>query len=1046
MEENNNDEKTLVDKGKEFVKNKTKNGAKKLFIKLLPKILPVIGMFFLILLAAGLLLATQKLIQDVFDSILGIFDSPSSAKVNAVYSSNILEAAQQVHDEQMDWEYYDRTNSKLKGDIESALNNEDKVTCCSTYVSSVLYVAGYFTEEEMNTPFYDKISFNSPIWVDLKLDKSGWNKITDEDELEPGDIICMQTKGDMNPDHVQIYAGNGQWYNAGMTYYIQTQAPYTNENWTKDCIEWWAYRANLEPQNDPVERTTEDYKGHIISVEEDGSYKLNAEDLSKQILEELENQKVNNEVMGFDVEELGNLIDKYIEAEVKTSYPKTNHPQSDIDGMIVIKRASGNTGNVIELKYKSYKEFCNKVNSGNVESLEEFSINPETLKLCIAKQSQKIEYVDFNGNKTESISSIKIEEIDYQKYIQNHITSVNFLVTLHLISQNTEFMEDVLEIALNEGGIELTYVDTASQTVTQYDYTGEITYSYTPELTEEQKEQLPEDEKQNKKEIDNSNVGDYYEAKHYQEIITTYKGKIYVTNADTWLTSASKKINTPPISTTGSPNAGEPTVVKSEQMPTETIKITEPATGQETTVNRERYIKIEEIITTSTTNTRYTISTKEKQINVDKFIELIKKYPKVENNFTTASNNLFYFLQQSEKTQEHEKIMRFVLYKLTNISYGVTEEDLNCFSDDFKSVSEGYKETIETKIWFELLEAGYSEFAVSGIMGNLAEYSFKSNNLADDYEIGGEYSIDYTDETYTKAINDKTYTKEQFCSDQAGYGLAQWKTEARKSGLYEFAKEQETTIDDEDMQIKYLIKDLEKYQDDNLVNAGSPEEASKAYYICFENPEGTEEETKSIEEKARKYYEQYDGKTRESLAAEHYPEGTKLIYNGLHFFPEFDQLGGDYLDEHYGGSTLHASGCGAFTMASIISGLLGDPSVDAMAYRDFLEENGVYSGSGCGYALWSNSAALEKEYGLSSKPSNIYDIPHYTEELNGECAWVGFVPGHIVAVVPAVDDSDYLFYVVDSADSYYHFTGGYTSGEDFRDSTGYTLTVWALIY
>ena len=44
-------------------------------------------------------------------------------------------------------------------------------------------------------------------------------------------------------------------------------------------------------------------------------------------------------------------------------------------------------------------------------------------------------------------------------------------------------------------------------------------------------------------------------------------------------------------------------------------------------------------------------------------------------------------------------------------------------SDSFLSVSDGYRETIETKIWYSLLEKGYSEFAVAGIMGNLSQKS-----------------------------------------------------------------------------------------------------------------------------------------------------------------------------------------------------------------------------------------------------------------------------------------------------------------------------------
>ena len=154
---------------------------------------------------------------------------------------DILAAAKKVHDAQMHWTYYE-SFTQLKGDIDQALNNPNEVTCCSTYVSSVLYVAGLFTKEEMETPVFGSIGFNSPIWVSEKLKLAGWEKITDASQLQAGDIVCMNTKGDANPDHVQIYAGDNTWYNAGYTGAIQSPAPYEDTAWEQGTISWWAYR------------------------------------------------------------------------------------------------------------------------------------------------------------------------------------------------------------------------------------------------------------------------------------------------------------------------------------------------------------------------------------------------------------------------------------------------------------------------------------------------------------------------------------------------------------------------------------------------------------------------------------------------------------------------------------------------------------------------------------------------------------------------------------------------------------------------------------
>ena len=53
-----------------------------------------------------------------------------------------------------------------------------------------------------------------------------WIKITNYDDLQPGDIVFM-------PGHVQIYAGkdssgNSLWYNAGSDNAIQKENPYTH--------------------------------------------------------------------------------------------------------------------------------------------------------------------------------------------------------------------------------------------------------------------------------------------------------------------------------------------------------------------------------------------------------------------------------------------------------------------------------------------------------------------------------------------------------------------------------------------------------------------------------------------------------------------------------------------------------------------------------------------------------------------------------------------------------------------------------------------------
>lgn len=133
-------------------------------------------------------------------------------------------------------------NGLIYNDIEQSINHPKKLTCCATYVSSVLYLAGYFKAEEMTNA--NGFNYNYQVSISDKFKSLGWKKITEQSQLQPGDIVFMEyNSGNAHfPDHVQIYAGNDKWYNAGADMYIQSPAPYsTSSNWTSG-LTWWAYR------------------------------------------------------------------------------------------------------------------------------------------------------------------------------------------------------------------------------------------------------------------------------------------------------------------------------------------------------------------------------------------------------------------------------------------------------------------------------------------------------------------------------------------------------------------------------------------------------------------------------------------------------------------------------------------------------------------------------------------------------------------------------------------------------------------------------------
>lgn len=111
--------------------------------------------------------------------------------------------------------------------------------------------------------------------------------------------------------------------------------------------------------------------------------------------------------------------------------------------------------------------------------------------------------------------------------------------------------------------------------------------------------------------------------------------------------------------------------------------------------------------------------------------------------------------------------------------------------------------TNEELIWQYLKSQGLSDAGTAGLMGNLfAESGLKPTNLENTYE----KKLGYTDETYTKAVDNGTY--DNFVRDSAGYGLAQWTFWSRKQNLLNYAKQKNKSIGDLYMQLDFLMIEL----------------------------------------------------------------------------------------------------------------------------------------------------------------------------------------------------------------------------------------------
>ena len=97
---------------------------------------------------------------------------------------------------------------------------------------------------------------------------------------------------------------------------------------------------------------------------------------------------------------------------------------------------------------------------------------------------------------------------------------------------------------------------------------------------------------------------------------------------------------------------------------------------------------------------------------------------------------------------------------------------------------------------------------VCALMGNIqAECSFRAN----DVESAKSKAQGWSDESYTEAVDNGTYSADEFFHDKYGYGLCQLTWWERKKKLYDFCKSRNKSIGDLETQIDFICEEIKKY-------------------------------------------------------------------------------------------------------------------------------------------------------------------------------------------------------------------------------------------
>jgi hypothetical protein len=108
-----------------------------------------------------------------------------------------------------------------------------------------------------------------------------------------------------------------------------------------------------------------------------------------------------------------------------------------------------------------------------------------------------------------------------------------------------------------------------------------------------------------------------------------------------------------------------------------------------------------------------------------------------------------------------------------------------------------------------------------------------------------------TEIEYTRRANagEQTFNGKYFIKDSTGYGIVQWTWCARKKNLLDFAKSRGTSVGDLDMQIAFMLKEMQTQYTPTWKVVCTTNSIAKAVEICVTNYEKPDKQGEAIEKR-----------------------------------------------------------------------------------------------------------------------------------------------------------------------------------------------------
>lgn len=455
-------------------------------------------------------------------------------------------------------------------------------------------------------------------------------------------------------------------------------------------------------------------------------------------------------------------VEKYAQGIVNgiDEYFKADHTGRVATEVEEITYTDSVESRIINMKYVSQETMQGYVDNGNIE---------EAMKCYTLDDDRNVIIASWSQNEGGAVEIKTNNSINLKTALEKYVMPYEYLLYFYIDTDYTHFVDDLVNEVMN------------SEIVVAVQ--DEVTTTHTIETTEQMTDAT----------LNQFDVG-WHETNSRNFVTETVSTKVNLTYVSTWcvksyqensyseavlnlgdeeeiITEVPGKVTESSLTTKGA----DTVIVDNAQGIYRHQKVDED--GNPEYVDETYYYDIlQHIITdTHTISNSYEKGEYKTEGRENVFVKLYNDHDMISR--VRTSDYLFSIIENNERTANLLDLTKYLIYKATNTPYGVLKFDFEEYDlSYFTQMSGFYGGTTEEKIWWAIINAGYSKEAAAAVLGNIQ------------YESG-------FDSTAIEA------------GSGVGLGLCQWSYN-RRTQLEGYIQSKGTDTSDVNTQIEFLLGEL----------------------------------------------------------------------------------------------------------------------------------------------------------------------------------------------------------------------------------------------